>query len=151
MPGKCLPNSATVLEQGLLCGNKNPSMLLIKKELPLFSLAPQLLHPMQFEISRETARRTYDAIFEGCHAALGNSWRTLLFFRERQKMVDAPRHGRFVCLGCSSDFGAKLGNCAVYLYPLLGVPCHKLACYAVYGKDGSVLAEKSAISRHVSS
>jgi len=124
-------------------------MLLIKKELPLISLAPQLLHPVQFEISRETARRAYDAIFEGCHAALGNSWRTLLLFRDRQAMVDAPRHGRSVRFGCSLDPGTKLGDCAVYLYSLLGAPCHKLACYAVYGKDGSGSAEKSAIFRHV--
>ena len=96
-----------------------------------------------------TLTEVSDAIFEGSFAALWNSWRAFLLFCHRQAMVDAPRHGCSVRFGCPPDLGTKLGDCAVYLYSLLGAPCHKLACYAVYGKDGSGSAEKSAIFRHV--
>src|SRR5438477_5047028 len=69
-----------------------------------------------------TLTEVSDATFEGSSAALGNSWRAFLLFRDRQAMVDAPRHGRSVRFGCSLDLGTKLGDCAVYLYSLLRCP-----------------------------
>src|SRR5207249_9211828 len=79
-----------------------------------------------------TLTEVSDATFEGSFVALGNSCRAFFLFCHRQALVDAPRHGCSVGLGCPPVLGTSLGDCHVCLYPLLGAPCLKLACLALY-------------------